>query len=66
MGEWIKCSDSMPCGPDESRWVLVYADEAINCMAYTRGRWEDWTGATMHNIRTDDITHWMPLPEPPK
>lgn len=66
MNEWISVKDRLPCGADESEWVLVYADGAINCMGYTNRGFSDWTYAKAHNIAIDDITHWMPLPEPPK
>jgi hypothetical protein len=63
MSEWIKCSEKMPNDP---AWVLVYADGAINCMAYAGGQWKDWIRAQSHNIPINKITHWMPLPESPK
>lgn len=59
MAGWISCSDRLPVAPD--LWVLVFADGAYNCMAYADGKWQDWTEASMHNIRIEEITHWMPL-----
>jgi len=61
--KWISVKDGLP--PEDKCWVLVYADGAMNCMAYFDGRWVDWVGATAHNINVNDITHWMPLPVSP-
>ena len=61
--KWISVKDRMP--PQNECWVLVYADGAMGCMAYHNGKWKDWSNATTPNINVDDITHWMPLPEPP-
>lgn len=65
MSEWISVDDRLPGDKDDSFWVLVYADGAMNCMAYSNG-WKDWTNAKTHNICIDQITHWMPLPGDPE
>lgn len=67
MKEWISVKDRLPDNPNGG-WVLVYADGAINCMGFhsERQEFEDWLGAPYHNIHIPSITHWMPLPEPPK
>lgn len=65
MSEWIKCSDRMPNGGDHEVFVLVYADGAMNCLAYYKGEWQDWCKANHLNVAISDITHWMPLPLPP-
>jgi len=63
---WVSIKESgYPCPKDKSAWVLVYADGAVNCMAYSEGLWKDWTKSQCHNIVVQDITHWMPLPENP-
>ena len=61
--EWISVKDKLP---DDSSWVLVYADGAMNCMGYYKGKWVDWIQAQASNIIINDITYWMPLPERPK
>jgi len=60
---WVSVEDRLPdtC----ASWVLVFANGAMNCMAWTDRGWEEWTGATCHNIAISEITHWMPLPEKP-
>jgi len=60
--EWISVEDELP---KEQSWVLVYADGAMNCMAYYKGEWKEWTSAQAHNIVIGSITHWMPLPDKP-
>ena len=60
--EWISIKDRLP---DDQSWVLVYADGAMNCMGFSKGKWQDWTIQSASNIVIDSITHWMPLPERP-
>lgn len=61
---WISVNDRLPL--DEA-WVLVFADGAINCMwCNPVGEWRDPTESRAMNVDIDSITHWQPLPEPPK
>ena len=59
---WIPVSERLP---DSTKWVLVYADGAMNCMAFDSGEFKDWVGASAFNVNVSDITHWMPLPAAP-
>lgn len=72
--EWIKCSERMP-ELNEGRFSMRVLLTVIDCknvmpMKYVRTevrgksveRWEWFTG----NVCRDNITHWMPLPEPPQ
>ena len=59
--EWISVKDRLP---EESGEYLAYCGEYDGiCVLYyevlkTKGKWRTkWK---------DDVTHWMPLPEPPK
>ena len=61
--EWIDARKQLP--DKDPLWCLVFADGAINCAAWNHGRWEDWTNASDYNVRLSDVTHWMPLPDPP-
>ena len=53
--------------PEEGEWALVYADGAVNC-AYVRRDYlpDDWTMPDCPNVQPESVTHWMPLPEPPR
>lgn len=73
--KWIKCSERMP-SLGEGRIVMIETLlGVIDCktvipVRYVRTevrgksveRWEWLSGCVCH----DNITHWMPLPEPPK
>lgn len=56
-GEWIPVTDRLP---ENDKTVLVWSHrnskEYFN--VYDHGKWVI--------METEDITHWMPLPEPPK
>lgn len=62
MAEWIGVKDRLP---EELRRVLVFVPEKRGLMGkpdidtdrVANGRWVRWG---------EYVTHWMPLPEPPK
>ena len=65
--EWISVEDRLP---NKNQDVLIYRGNHIGDMMYVytylgNNEWEDEYG---YWTRTDDegITHWQPLPEPPK
>lgn len=67
MNKWINVKDKLP---EKNEDVLIYRGAYIGNLisVYTyigHNEWEDDYG---YWIRTDDegITHWMPLPAPPK
>ncbi|ELZ3650028.1 DUF551 domain-containing protein [Salmonella enterica] len=65
MSGWIKCSERMP---DDMSDVLVTDGSDIGFMwwagvARSGGRWDSWD--KRYALDSDEITHWMPLPEPP-
>lgn len=74
---WINCKDKMPDTPEQGM-DAKYSDCCLVCddfgwigMGYylTDGKKSWWEFADAQNkIKIDwtEITHWMPLPEPPK
>lgn len=62
MNEWISIEDEFPIG-----FALVrVCDDEIKYfeVAYWYGDADCWIGNVSQRI--DGVTHWMPLPEPPK
>ena len=63
--QWIPMAERLP---EEGKFVLVYGDLYPNkhdggvIAVSKRMDWNYWQGFG----RERDITHWMPLPEPPK
>ena len=70
VNRWIPCSERMPTMNEmrQSDCVLVFAlDENWIGMAYYIGDgWAFADAQTKPRLETVEITHWMPLPEPPK
>jgi hypothetical protein len=71
MSEWISVKDRLPAKNQKvlASWAgeyvaeLIYAYSETSPRAYKNGpRWE-WQG---RSVPMWNITHWMPLPEPPK
>lgn len=58
MVEWIPVTERLP-KPFES--VLVYDGTAKEIELAYMTRHEEWVGVVINH----NITHWMPLPEPP-
>ncbi|MCV7756373.1 DUF551 domain-containing protein [Escherichia coli] len=60
---WISCSDRMPKGYAD---VLVTDGEHVEVKWWDEsGYWNSWTELNS-DILAHEITHWMPLPEPPQ
>lgn len=78
MSEWIKVSDRMPLmNPRKGDYVsidVLVTDGLRVAMAtcasgnpLTDNGYVAWVDFTDYGeIPSEDITHWMPLPEPPK
>lgn len=66
MSEWIKCSERMP---EETDDIIVACSDGtvISGISYSRRK-----GFYMAALEYDsdepikDVSHWMPLPEPPE
>ncbi|QML68590.1 DUF551 domain-containing protein [Escherichia fergusonii] len=60
---WISCSERMPEGYAD---VLVTDGEHVEVKWWDEsGYWNSWTELNS-DIFDDEITHWVPLPEPPQ
>ena len=76
MAKWIKVTDRLPKRPpdrvDEQgrTWftptvdVIVYDGKNVFEAHYTFMNKDFWYTDSLHPLK--NITHWMPLPEPPK
>lgn len=60
---WIKCSVALPA---TSKYVLVYDSGTRSVrIAWWGNKWNAGTHSTL-TFNDDSVTHWQPLPEPPK
>lgn len=60
MGDWIKCSERMPQNDDTVLILTGYMQTAYWCAEENQWNWGDeyWF--------PEVVTHWQPLPAPPK
>ena len=63
--DWISVKDRLP---EDTCWVLCFGDGAMTCYAFDKGtgRFCDWAISKAPGLFPDDVTHWQPLPDPPK
>ncbi len=62
-GEWVRVEDRLP----ERRKRVLITDGTHVVEAHRDKRGGFWTGWTMlEDEFLEDVTHWQPLPEPPK
>jgi len=71
MSDWIKCSERMPVDGQKVLAVINFNSELVSEfvgeMTYTGSTFR--RGFATANLSDNDgviVTHWMPLPEPPK
>ncbi|EQS04794.1 ead/Ea22-like family protein [Escherichia coli] len=57
---WISCSERMP---DDAQWCIVNTEYRYYVQCWSEG--QGWLGDDI-SIPECDVTHWMPLPEPPR
>ncbi|EMS0119351.1 DUF551 domain-containing protein [Escherichia coli] len=63
---WISCSERMP---DDGQYVIILCDGAFVLYAqYRDGEFFDIVrnGEEFFETQSRNVTHWMPLPEPPQ
>jgi hypothetical protein len=59
MSEWIKTKDGLPINYQD---VIIWGGNYM-ILAWRDGdEWNSWND----DFEDEDITHWHPLPEPPK
>lgn len=75
MSEWISVKDRLP--EEHEDYIVVACDEGCQCgegiwystvvvvADFYKGCWTWEHNGTEYDI-SDIVTHWMPLPEPPK
>ena len=63
--EWISVNDRLPLNPNEEV-LAVDAYRCIRIAEYGMGSDETINWWVDQNFAWDDVTHWMPLPKPPK
>ena len=64
MTEWIKCSDQEP--PKEGYFLVFYGDNYFDVMVYSHNDENNKPLYFDRDCMHEDISHWMPLPLPPK
>lgn len=60
---WINFDEVKPA---DGQWVLSIDSEGEMETMYYDKDWENCLCKYGGNLKTFNITHWMPLPEPPK
>lgn len=62
--EWISVKDRLP---DRNGWYLVCVWEWVTISWFdTNGKDHAWGDFATCEASTELVSHWMPLPEPPK
>ena len=61
--KWIPVSERLP----ESNTSVLVADTRVDYVSFWVYAGDGlWYGGEFNTWGTEDITHWMPLPQPPK
>lgn len=63
MSEWIKCSEQMPMA---CRDVIITDRDMVARVAWFNDRNDAWYVTGVGWFPRYEVTHWMPLPEPPE
>jgi len=63
MTNWISVEDRLPV---EDIWVLLYSDEEEEQIGWLNKHGKFTTISDDRFLFSNEITHWMPLPNPPK
>lgn len=68
VGKWISVKDRLPEQTDPAKKVLFITKTDgvfIGCY-YKATAYDQFNGWYSMCVRIDNVTHWMPLPEPPE
>lgn len=63
MSQWIKCSERIPVQTQSNRYIAL--NLVLNGRTVVQGGFDDgrfWCDG----VEINNVTHWMPLPEPPE
>ena len=60
--EWISVKDRLPDKPEE---YIVWGGQFVTTLQFFDGEWQSEFVPSKY-LDQSKITHWMPLPEPPK
>lgn len=70
VNRWIPCSERFP---SDSSYVLCSGRDGMGILRYVGEKWLDengiaysWLDENGLSYSVNEITHWMPLPEPPE
>ena len=61
--QWISVKDGLP---DSGKYVLLYCSDGLYGEGHYRAYENKWYLSKITYKSIPDVTHWMPLPEPPK
>lgn len=66
-GKWISVTERLPEDGSDVLAYLKYANNSrIAAANYYKGTWQDCVMGRLYLTEEGFVTHWMPLPEPPK
>lgn len=68
MAEWIPVSERLP-GDVDAYLIVCDEHEDGQCVVVSTGQYEGdgcWTPDYNSMLPSSAVTHWMPLPKPPK
>lgn len=66
-GEWISVQDRLPTAREDVLVVAYWHEKYQSLMGWFSPNGKVWRVTTPNEEMTDvSVTHWMPLPEPPK
>jgi len=66
MIEWIKVEDRLP---DNDNWVIISTKDEVSSAYFSlNGGWFKFIAGSKYpiSIMNSSVTHWQPMPEPPK